>query len=156
MLFMLFWFSKFVKLDLIEKILYWVFVLKWFITFHLQLNCVLWLYGNVLLLEFLIYSLGFVENPMGGISLKILRWMGCMIDFNRHMNQQWNWFVQFTLIYYCNDSLETSIFMVCKWWILDLCNEMVVKWFVLLPSFFFVFWQYTHTLHFNPQVPNFL
>ena len=61
MLLMLFWFSKFVKLDSIEKILYWVFVFKWFITFCLQLNCVLWFYGNVLVLEFLIYSLGFVE-----------------------------------------------------------------------------------------------
>ena len=59
MLFMLFWFSKFVKLDSIEKILYWVFVFKWFIS--LQLNFVLWFYGFVLVLEFLIYSLGFVE-----------------------------------------------------------------------------------------------
>ena len=61
MLLMLFWFSKFVKLDSIEKNLHWVFVFKWFITFCLQLNCVLWFYGNVLVLEFLIYSLGFVE-----------------------------------------------------------------------------------------------
>ena len=59
MLFMSFWFSKFVKLDSIEKILYWVFVFKWFIS--LQLNFVLWFYGFVLVLEFLIYSLGFVE-----------------------------------------------------------------------------------------------
>ena len=57
--FMSFWFSKFVKLDSIEKILYWVFVFKWFIS--LQLNFVLWFYGFVLVLEFLIYSLGFVE-----------------------------------------------------------------------------------------------
>ena len=61
MLFMSFRFSKFVKLDSIEKILYWVFVFKWFITFCLQPNYALWFYGNVLVLEFLIYSLGFVE-----------------------------------------------------------------------------------------------
>ena len=61
MLFMSFWFSKFAKLDSTEKMLYWVFVFKWLITFFLQLNCVLWFYVNFLVLEFLIYSLGFDE-----------------------------------------------------------------------------------------------